>query len=140
MRLRSLNFKSVQEALDFLASISQRAGAGELELQSANDVSNLVRNWIMGVTAQDELQLKIAKENPQGPQEIHIVGGLPPMPGTAILPGDSQLNGNHVINGHKTIDHEPATDSRGLPRCCRNGVAEITCWKAGAALTNAIDC
>ena len=67
-------FKSVQEALDFLASISQRAGAGELELQSANDVSNLVRNWIMGVTAQDELQLKIAKENPQGPQEIHCRG------------------------------------------------------------------
>ena len=83
------NFTSIQEALDFQAEITRRAAAGELELQISQDISNLVKNWVLSVTAQDELQLKIAKENPQGPQEITVRGGLPTLPGTNILPGDS---------------------------------------------------
>ena len=96
----------MQDALDFLAGITRRAAAGELELQISTDISNLVKNWILSVTAQDELQLKIAKENPQGPVEIRIEGGLPSLPGTDILPGDSQLNGPRM-NGHgPVIDHQ----------------------------------
>ena len=68
------NFANIQEAQNFLADIARRSGSGELELQSALDISTLVKNWILSITAQDELQLKIAKEGPQGPQEIHITG------------------------------------------------------------------
>jgi hypothetical protein len=55
------DFASIQDAQNFLADIARRSGAGELELQSALDISTLVKNWILSVTAQDELQLKIAK-------------------------------------------------------------------------------
>ena len=44
-------FVSVQEAQNFLADIARRAGAGELELASANDISNLVKNWVLSVSA-----------------------------------------------------------------------------------------
>ena len=40
------DFTNVQEAQNFLADIARRAGGGELELQCANDISNLVKNWI----------------------------------------------------------------------------------------------
>jgi hypothetical protein len=100
------NFTSVQEALDFQAEIARRAGAGELELQISQDISNLVKNWVLSVTAQDELQLKIAKENPQGPIEIRVTGGLPPLPGTNInMAPEPSLNG--FTNGHgPVIDHQ----------------------------------
>jgi hypothetical protein len=94
-------FTSIQDAQNFLADISRRAGAGELELASANDISNLVKNWVLSVTAQDELQLKIAKEHPQGPQEILIRGGLPELPGTAVIWDETAVG----RNGHKVIDH-----------------------------------
>jgi hypothetical protein len=103
------NFTSIQEALDFQAEIAGRAGAGELELQIATDISNLIKNWVLSVTAQDELQLKIAKENPQGPQVIQITGGLPPLPGTNInMAQEPSING--FTNGHgPVIEHsEPA--------------------------------
>jgi ribosomal protein S7 len=48
------HFVSIQEAQNFLADIARKAGAGELELQCANDISNLVKNWILSVTAQNE--------------------------------------------------------------------------------------
>ena len=95
------DFANIQEAQNFLADIARRAGAGELELASANDISNLVKNWVLSVTPQDELQLKIAKENPQGPQEIRIEGGLPPLPGTNVIMDDTALGRR---NG-KVIDH-----------------------------------
>ena len=95
------DFANIQEAQNFLADIARRAGAGELELASANDISNLVKNWVLSVTPQDELQLKIAKENPQGPQEIRIEGGLPPLPGTNVIMDDTALG---RVNG-KVIDH-----------------------------------
>jgi hypothetical protein len=103
------DFANIQEAQNFLADIARRAGAGELELASANDISNLVKNWVMSVTAQDELQLKIAKEAPQGPQEIHITGGLPPLPGTSINMSNEPMNGH---NGH-VIDHVPNNSENG---------------------------
>ena len=109
------DFKSVEAAQDFLAELARRSAAGELELQCATDISNLVKNWVLSITAQDELQLKISKENPQGPQEIHIVGGMPALPGTnIIMDKEPSLNGS-AINGHgPVIEHQaqPAlTDS-----------------------------
>ncbi len=100
------DFTNIEEAQNFLADIARRAGAGELELASANDISNLVKNWVLSVTAQEELQLKIAKEHPQGPQEIHIQGGLPDLPGTSIIMDETAV-GRNGRNGHKVIDHAP---------------------------------
>src|SRR6516225_7188828 len=54
-----LDFASVEQAEDFLASISKRAGAGELELQCALDISTLVKNWILAKHASVELELKV---------------------------------------------------------------------------------
>ena len=105
------DFANIQEAQNFLADIARRSGAGELELASATDISNLVKNWILSVTAQDELQLKIAKEAPQGPQQITIVGGLPELPGTSInMSNEPSLNGH--TNGH-VIDHVPIDSENG---------------------------
>ena len=100
------DFTNIQEVQNFLADIARRAGAGELELASANDISNLVKNWVLSVTAQDELRLKIAKENPQGPQEIRIEGGLPALPGTNVIMDDTALGRVNGNNG-KVIDHAP---------------------------------
>jgi hypothetical protein len=98
------DFANVQEAENFLADIARRSGAGELELQSALDISTLVKNWILSVTAQDELQLKIAKENPQGPQQILIEGGLPPLPGTNVIMDETAIGMNGGHNG-KVLEH-----------------------------------
>ena len=43
-------------------SMIQRAGKGELELQSANDISNLVRNWIEAKLAHTNTDLKVAAQ------------------------------------------------------------------------------
>jgi hypothetical protein len=51
------NFTTVEEAENFLADISQRAGRGELELQAAIDVSTLVRNWPLSKHARTGLHL-----------------------------------------------------------------------------------
>ena len=52
------DFASEQDAENFLADISKRAGAGELELQSALDISALVRNWILSRDSRREYELK----------------------------------------------------------------------------------
>ena len=109
-------FVSVQEAQNFLADIARRSGAGELELQSALDISTLVKNWILSVTAQDELQLKIAKENPRGPQEIRIEGGLPELPGTnVIMPHINGASGQGTELNGKTLDLEKNSGTTTLP-------------------------
>jgi hypothetical protein len=75
-----------------------------------------VKNWVLSVTAQDELQLKIAKENPQGPIEIRVTGGLPTLPGTNInMASEPSINGftnGQVIehDGTRALDDGSATD------------------------------
>ena len=109
------DFANIQEAQNFLADIARRSGAGELELQSALDISTLVKNWILSVTAQDEYNLKVQAQGGGSDQTIRIEGGLPPLPGTNInMSSEPMLNG-HVTNGHgPVIDHTDApalTDS-----------------------------
>jgi hypothetical protein len=73
------DFTSVEQAEDFLASISRRAGTGELELQSALDISTLVKNWILAKHASVERELKVAAHGGTGDQIVRIEGGLPPL-------------------------------------------------------------
>jgi hypothetical protein len=92
------DFQSIDQAEDFLAFIAQRAGKGELELQSANDISNLVRNWIEAKLAHTNTDLKVQAQN-SGDATVRIEGGLPQLPGTNI-----NMSNELVANGH-TIDH-----------------------------------
>ena len=78
-------FTSVQEAQNFLADIARRSGAGELELQCATDISNLVKNWVLSVTAQDEYQLKLQAQGGGADTTIRIQGGLPQLPGSSVI-------------------------------------------------------
>jgi hypothetical protein len=96
------DFQSIDQAKDFLALIAQRAGRGELELQSANDISNLVRNWIEANLAHINTDLKVEAQG-TGDATIRIEGGLPALPGTNINM-TNKLTLDH--NGH-TIDHMP---------------------------------
>jgi hypothetical protein len=91
------DFNSVEEAEDFLASISKRAGAGELELQAALDISTLVRNWIISKNNSTEIQIKLQTAGGGGDKIIEIRGSLPALPGTNItMP---VLSNGHEIDG-----------------------------------------
>jgi hypothetical protein len=100
-------FTSIQDAQNFLADLARRSAAGELELQCATDISNLVKNWVLSITAQDEFQLKLSASNGGSDTTIRIEGGLPPLPGTNInMDKEPSLNGS-AINGHRpVIDHQ----------------------------------
>jgi hypothetical protein len=108
-------FTNIQEAENFLAEISRRAGAGELELQSALDISTLDKNWIISVRSGDEFTLKLQAQAGGHDTTIRIEGGLPSLPGTNVIMDDTAvaINGHNgsAINGHGSgpvIEHSDA--------------------------------
>jgi hypothetical protein len=79
-------FKSIEQAESFLASLAQLFGSSELGSQSALDLSTLVRNWISAKHSAQELEIKrLAANDSNGDQVIRIEGGLPTLPGTDII-------------------------------------------------------
>jgi hypothetical protein len=94
-------FQSVDKAETFLASLPVMLGRGELDSQTALELSTLTRAWISARHEREELQMKQIAQG-HGVETIRIEGGLPPLPGTDIIMPviDGGLNG-------KTIDHEP---------------------------------
>jgi hypothetical protein len=84
-------FTSTIQAEEYLNEIPQLLGRGEIDSQTAMELSTLVKNWIDSQYAREELNLKI---NPpeERDQTIRVTGGLPALPGTSIdMP---------VLNGH----------------------------------------
>jgi hypothetical protein len=84
-------FQHVSDAENFLAKIALLTAKGHLDIQSAQELSGLVKTWIDSQYQREELQFKI---NPpeQHDQIIQVQGGLPSLPGTRIdMP---QLNGH----------------------------------------------
>jgi hypothetical protein len=79
------DFKSIEEAEAFLATLAQRFASSELGAQSALDLSTLVRNWISAKHATQELALKQLAASATGETTIRIEGGLPPLPGTNVI-------------------------------------------------------
>jgi hypothetical protein len=80
------DFTSVEQAESFLLTLSQRVGAGELAIDSANDVAAHVRGWIHSIRQGQELELKrLAANDSNGNRIIRIEGGLPPLPGTDVI-------------------------------------------------------
>jgi hypothetical protein len=104
------HFTSIAEAENYLASIPVLLGKGELDSQSALELSTLTKNWLDAIYSRQDYELKLAAQGAtSGEQVIHITGGLPPLPGTNItMP---QLDG-HTINGEAlpALDG-PQTDS-----------------------------
>ena len=91
------NFTSIEEAETFLASLPMLLGSGQIDSQSALELSTLIKNWISAKFDHEELQMKLAAHGGYAEQRITINGGLPPLPGTNItMP---VLNGAD-IDGH----------------------------------------
>jgi hypothetical protein len=102
------NFQTVDEAENFLASLPVLLGKGELDSQTALELSTLTRAWISARHEREELQLKLQDHGAVAEQRIVITGGLPELPGTSVIM--PHLNGAHgqgseLQNGH-TIDLE----------------------------------
>src|SRR5262245_42807581 len=95
-------FTHVSDAENFLAKIALLVARGQLDIQSAQELSALVKTWIDTQYAKDELQFKI---NPpeQRDTTIHITGGLPELPGTNItmpvLDGHATNGNGHALSG-----------------------------------------
>ena len=94
-------FTSVSQAEDFLASIPTLLGRGELDSQSALELSTLTKNWLDSIYARQDYELKLQAQG-GGDATIRISGGLPPLPGTTI----DMRNDLTSTNG-RVIDHMP---------------------------------
>jgi hypothetical protein len=86
-------FTHVSDAEAFLARIALLTARGHLDIQSAQELSGLVKAWIDTQYAKDELNFKISPPETRD-TTIRIVGGLPELPGTNITM--RVLNGNAV--------------------------------------------
>src|SRR5262249_19578125 len=92
------DFPTVEAAEDYLKTIPVLLGRGEIDSQTALELSTLVRNWILSVHARSELELKRINIDGPGEQTIKITGGLPALPGTNVtMP---VLDHGPVTNGH----------------------------------------
>jgi hypothetical protein len=103
-------FQSVDQAEIFLASLPVMLGRGELDSQTALELSTLTRAWISARHEREELQLKLANSPHSAPeQRILIEGGLPVMPGheNLIMP---KFNG-HTLDLEKNAETLPAPDA-----------------------------
>jgi hypothetical protein len=80
------NFKTIEEAEDFLLILSRRTGAGELPLDTAGEITAQITAWIHSKRQGQELELKrLNAENSNLDPVIRIEGGLPDLPGTNII-------------------------------------------------------
>jgi hypothetical protein len=84
-------FTHVSDAENFLAKIALLVARGHLDIQSAQELSGLVKAWIDTQYQRDELNYKISPPETRD-QTIRIEGGLPQLPGTSIV--------MPVLNGH----------------------------------------
>src|SRR5262249_48137891 len=86
-------FTHVSQAEAALAKIALDVANGRVDIQSAQEVSALIKDWINIQYAKEELQFKISPPEERD-QTIQITGGLPALPGTRIdMP---QLNGHAI--------------------------------------------
>ena len=88
-------FTHVSQAEAALAKIAIDVAHGRVDIQSAQEVSALIKDWISIQYAKEELQFKISPPD-QRDTTIRVEGGLPSLPGTTItMP---------VINGHSVSE------------------------------------
>jgi hypothetical protein len=102
------DFPTIEAAEDYLKEIPVLLGRGEIDSQTALELSTLVRNWILSVHARSELELKKITVDGPGEQTIRISGGLPVLPGCENLIWP-QIDGHAVTNGHALEPPRPET-------------------------------
>ena len=101
-------FTSITQAEDYLASIPVLLGKGEINSQSALELSTLTKNWLDAIYARQDYDLKLQAQGGGSEQTIHITGGLPPLSGCNII-GMGGEEHTPQVNGHSNghvIDHE----------------------------------
>jgi Family of unknown function (DUF5681) len=104
------SFNTVQEAEAYLASLPVLLGKGELDSQTALELSQLTRNWLSAIYERQEYDLKVHAQGGERELTIHITGGLPPLPGSNII----GMGGTPApqVNGQSgpLIDAQPANE------------------------------
>ena len=66
-------------------------GKGEIDSQTALELSTLTKNWLDAVYAHQEYDLKLQAQGGGSDTTIRINGGLPPLPGTAVIMDDTAV-------------------------------------------------
>jgi hypothetical protein len=89
-------FTHVSDAENLLAKIALLVARGQLDIQSAQELSALVKTWIDTQYAREELNYKLSPPETRD-TTIRITGGLPSLPGTNIVM--PTLDG-HATNGN----------------------------------------
>jgi len=92
------DFVHVSDAENFLARLPVLVARGELDFQSAQDLSAMTTLWINSQYQREELAIKQYNAGSTEPEQtIRIEGGLPALPGTNVtMP---------VLDGHATNSH-----------------------------------
>jgi hypothetical protein len=99
-------FTHVSDAEAFLAKIALLCARGHLDIQSAQELSGLVKLWIDSQYQREELNYKISPPETRD-TTITITGGLPALPGTQIdMP---------VLNGHAVSEQLLAAPTDVVP-------------------------
>jgi hypothetical protein len=79
------DFQTVGQAEAYLASIPVLLGKGEIDSQSALELSTLTKNWLDAIYARQDYELKLAGQGGGSDTTIRLTGGLPPLPGCRIV-------------------------------------------------------
>ena len=112
-------FNTVQEAEAYLAHIPVLLGRGELDSQTALELSTLTKNWLDSIYARQEYEIKLAAQGGGSEQTIRILGGMDPLPGTNII-GMGGEEAPPRVNGHGPVIEHASTESlnghNGTPR------------------------
>ena len=98
------DFQTVAQAEAYLASIPVLLGKGEIDSQSALELSQLTKNWLDAFYARQDYDLKLQAQGGGQNTTIRIEGGLPALPGTNVIMDDTALGRVNGNNGH-VIEH-----------------------------------
>jgi hypothetical protein len=110
-------FTHVSDAEAFLAKIALLVARGHLDIQSAQELSGLVKLWIDSQYQREELNYKISPPETHD-ATIRIEGGLPALPGTNItMP---TLEHGPVTNGHALASPSPVVAADADTSCGMN--------------------
>src|SRR5262245_55136790 len=105
-------FTHVSDAENFLARIALLCAKGHLDIQSAQELSGLVKTWIDSQYQRDELNFKISPPE-QRDSVIRVEGGLPPLPGCNVtmpmLDGHATNGNGHALAA--PVDAVPAIEA-----------------------------
>ena len=127
-------FKTVQEAEAYLAHIPVLLGRGELDSQTALELSTLTKNWLNSIYARQEYDLKLQAQGGSSDQTIRIKGGMAQLPGTNIIglggeeapPRVNGHNGHGPVIEYSDAPAEPATESINGANVARQGKADAS--------------